>query len=184
MILLLSAVLGLIIGLLTGGSMKRARLYPLKGLALPVVAFLLKAGAAYLLTPQKGALLVCVLQYGLIFLFLLININRPIWPVFALLGSLCNFLVILLNGGCMPVSAALVNAQTGRMEQLAQNGIYAYCLANEKTKLAFLGDILRIGPAGMPFGFASIGDVVLCIGIAILFYQLVTSKPKDESRSV
>lgn len=181
MILLLSAVLGLTIGLLSGGSLKHARLYPLKGLALPVAAFLIKAGAAYLLRPQTGAILVCLLQYSLIFAFLLLNLKRPVWPVFALLGSLGNFLVILLNGGCMPVSAALVDAQTARMEQLVQNEIYAYCLANEQTKLVFLGDILRIGPAGMPFGFASIGDGILCVGIAILFFQLVKCRPKDRS---
>lgn len=181
MILLISAVLGLMVGLITGGSLRRARLYPLKGLALPIVAFLIKAGAAYFLPPQTGAILVCVLQYALIFAFLLLNFKRPVWPVFALLGSLCNFFVILLNGGCMPVSALLVGAQMERLEQLEQNGIYAYCLANEHTKLEFLGDILRIGPAGMPFGFASVGDVTLCIGIAILFYQLVKYKSNDQT---
>lgn len=177
MILLLSAILGLALGLLAGGSLARVRSYPLKGLLLPILALLIKAGAAYLLKPQFGAMLVCVLQYALIFLFLSLNYKRPVWPVFAFLGSLGNFLVILLNGGCMPVSAALIGSGSARLELLAQNRIYAYCLAGEQTKLPFFGDILRLGPAGVPFGFASAGDVLLCVGVLILFIQLVTYLP-------
>lgn len=179
MILLLSAVLGLGIGLLFGGSLARVRQYPLRGLLLPILALLLKAGASCVLPPQRGALIVCIAQYALIFAFLIVNFRRPVWPVLAFLGSLCNFLVIALNGGCMPVSAALTGIQAERLEQLAQNRVYAYCLANEQTKLSFLGDILRFGPAGMPLGFASVGDVLLCFGVLILFIQLVKGEKKE-----
>lgn len=173
MILLLSAVAGLLAGLLTGGSFKWMKLYPLRGLALPIAAFLVKTAAAYFLPPQRGAVLVCILQYALLFAFVLLNIRRAIWPALVFLGSLGNFLVILLNGGCMPVSAELLGSHTDRFSQLGQGGIYAYCLMNESTKLSFLGDILRVGPSGLPFGFASVGDVVLCAGVALLCYRLV-----------
>lgn len=177
MILLFSAALGLAVGLLSGGSLKRIRLYPLRGLLLPILALLMKSGASILFQPQKGALIVCMAQYALIFVFLLLNVRRPVWPAFVFLGSLGNFLVILLNGGCMPVSASLVGAQTQRLEQLAQNRIYAYCLASEQTKLPYLGDIFRLGSVGMPFGFASAGDLILCVGVLILFIQLVHYAP-------
>ena len=172
MILLISAALGLAIGLLTGGSLARMRQYPLRGLLLPILALLLKTGASLLFQPQQGASIVCIAQYALIFLFLAFNIRRPVWPAFVFFGSLGNFLVILLNGGCMPVSAELIGAQAERLEQLAQNRIYAYCLANEQTRLPYLGDILRLGPVGMPFGFASVGDLVLCVGVLILVIQM------------
>jgi len=181
MILLLSAVVGLAIGLLSGGTLTNIRQYPLKGLLLPVLALLLKAGAAYAFQPQKAAVLVCVLQYGLLFAFVLLNIRRPIWPIFVLLGTLSNFLVILLNGGRMPVSAALVGQLPQRLEALAQNQIYAYCLANEQTVLPSLGDVLRLGPAGTPFGFASIGDLILCLGVLTLCIQLLNASPKNSS---
>lgn len=183
MILLLSAVLGLAIGLLTGGSLARLRHSTLRGLLLPILALAMKTGASYLFEPQRGALVVCVLQYALIFLFVLLNIRRPAWPAFVFLGSLGNFLVILLNGGCMPVSAELVGAQAERLERLLENRIYAYCLANEQTRLPFLGDILRIGPAGMPFGFASAGDLVLCVGVLLLMIQLLHGAPEPEART-
>lgn len=176
MILLVSAALGLAIGLLTGGSLARMRQYPLRGLLLPILALLLKTGASFLFQPQEGARIVCIAQYALIFLFLALNIRRPVWPAFVFLGSLGNFLVILLNGGCMPVSAEQFGAQAERLEQLAQNRIYAYCLANEQTKLPYLGDILRLGPAGVPFGFASVGDLVLCAGVLVLMIQMAHNR--------
>ena len=179
MILLLSAVVGLAIGLLSGGSLANVRQYPLKGLLFPILALLLKAGAAYVFKPQQAAVLVCVLQYGLLFAFVLINIRRPLWPIFVLLGTLSNFLVILLNGGQMPVLAALAGQLPQRLEALAKNQIYAYGLANEQTKLPFLGDILRLGPAGTPFGFASIGDLILCAGVLTLCIQLLHAPPKS-----
>ncbi len=179
MILLLSAVLGLAIGLLSGGSLTSMRQYPLKGLLLPIIALVLKAGAAYVLKPQQAAVLVCLLQYGLLFSFVALNIRRPLWSIFVFIGTFCNFLVILLNGGRMPVSAALIGQLPQRLEALAQNRIYAYTLLNEQTVLPFLGDVIRIGPAGTPFGFASAGDFVLCVGVLILCIQLVHASPKN-----
>jgi len=49
----------------------------------------------------------------------------------------------------------------------------------ENTRLSILGDILRVGPSGLPFGFASIGDVILCAGIAVLCFRLV-KQPRIE----
>ena len=46
MILLGFAALGLIVGLLTGGSLRALAHYPLKALLLPIAAYALKAGAA------------------------------------------------------------------------------------------------------------------------------------------
>lgn len=172
MILLLFAALGLLIGLASGGSLRGVARYPVKGLILPVVALALKAGAARSLPPQAGAALVCLLQYALLFAFLLWNHRRPLWPLFVFFGTLFNMLVIVTNGGCMPVAASLLGGAADRLAQLAAGRIYAYCLMDGTTKLAFLGDIIRIGPAGLPIGFASAGDMLLGIGAAILAFSM------------
>lgn len=172
MMLLLFAALGIIAGLVSGGSLRGFGRYTLSGVLLPVVAYLLKAGAARLLVPQTGAGLVCLVQYSLLFVFLLCNHRRPVWPLFAFAGTLMNFFVIVLNGGCMPVSASLLGGASERLSQLAQGRIYAYCLADASTRLPFLGDVIRLGAPGMPLGYASIGDVVLCLGVGILFWQM------------
>jgi hypothetical protein len=175
MILLVFALLGFLLGLLSGGSLRNVSRYPLYGALLPVAAFLLKAGAAWLFVPQTGALIVCLIQYILLFLFILLNHRRPAWPLFAFGGTMLNFLVIVLNGGCMPVAAGLAGDAGERLTLLAEGRIYAYCLMDESTRLAFLGDVIRIGPAGMPLGFASIGDILLSLGVAILCWQMTKS---------
>lgn len=176
MILLVFAALGLLIGLLTGGSLRGLSQYPLKGLLLPVGALLIKAGAAQFFTPQTGALAVCLVQYAMILLFVFLNLRRPVWPAFVGLGSLLNLLVIAFNGGCMPVAASLLEGAGERMTLLAEGRIYAYCLMDGATRLPFLGDVIRIGPVGVPLGFASAGDVALCVGVAILVYQMTKAR--------
>lgn len=183
MMLLFFSVTGLIIGLLTGGSLRGIARYPLKGVLLPVIALLLKAGAAALFAPQTGAVAVSLLQYLLVFLFLFLNRRSIIWPAVVFVGSLLNLLVVALNGGCMPVDAALLGDATQRLALLQSGRIYAYCLMDESTRLPFLGDIIRLGPAGIPLGFASIGDIILCAGVALLAFCMTKAKlPADENR--
>jgi len=184
MIMIIFALLGLLLGLLTGGSFKALSRYPLRGLLLPILALLIKAGAARLFTPQTGALAVCFLQYALLFAFLLMNHKRPVWPLFVFFGSMMNLLVISLNKGCMPVSAALLEGATERLIQLSQNRIYAYSLMDATTRLPFLGDVIRLGPAGIPIGFASAGDIVLCVGMAILLFQMTKRTAKREASGI
>lgn len=182
MILLGFAVLGLLVGLLTRGSLNVLSRYPLTGLWLPIAAYALKAGAALLLTPQRGAVVVAILQYGLLFLFLLLNLRRPVWPLFAFAGTLLNFLVIVSNGGCMPVSPSLLGEAGTRLTQLAQGQVYAYCPMNAATRFSALGDIIRIGSANRPLGFASIGDLLLGLGVGILCWQM-TRKREEPARA-
>ncbi len=172
MILLIFAATGLALGLVTGGSIRCLARYPLKGVLLPIAALLLKAAASMFLKPQTGAVAVSLIQYALIFIFLFLNRKRPLWPLFVWIGSLLNLLVIALNGGCMPVAASLLGNATQRLEQLGGGQIYAYCLMDETTRLPFLGDVIRVGPAGVPIGFASVGDVVLCVGVALLLFMM------------
>lgn len=181
MMLLLFAAIGIIAGLICGGSFRGFGRYALSGVLLPVAAYLLKALAARLLVPQTGAVLVSLLQYNLLFGFLLSNHRRPIWPLFAFAGTLMNFLVIVLNGGCMPVSAAALGVGSERLARLAEGRIYAYCLQDGTTRLSMLGDIIRLGTPNMPLGYASIGDVVLCIGVGILFWQMMRAGKKQDS---
>ncbi len=183
MMLLLFAALGIVAGLICGGSLRGFGRYTLSGVLLPVAAYLLKALAAMLLVPQTGAVLVSLLQYSLLFVFLLCNRRRPVWPLFAFAGTMMNFLVIVLNGGCMPVSASALGTGSERLAQLAQGRIYAYCLQDGTTRLPFLGDIIRLGSPDMPLGYASIGDVVLCIGIGILFWQITRAGKEKNAQA-
>ena len=182
MILLTFAIIGIVLGLLFGGRFSCCTKYQLKGLILPIGALLVKAGASYLLQPQTGAVVVSIIQYALIFGFLLMNIKHIGWALLIFSGSLFNFLVILLNGGCMPVSESLMVAGSVRAQQLVAGNIYAYTKITPQTALPFLGDVIRVGPRGVPFGFASIGDILLGIGVALLFFQMLRCNIKGKDR--
>ena len=176
MILLVCAFLGTFLGLIFGGSLRGIGQYALRGIWLPIAAFVLKAGAAAWLAPQSGAMIVCLVQYILLFVFLLLNYRRPVWPLFAFTGTRVNFLVIACNCGCMPVAPSLLTGAGERVTQLANGQIYAYCVATEATHLPYLADIIRIGSATNPLGYASIGDIVLSVGVGILCWQM-TQQP-------
>lgn len=184
MMLLGFATLGILAGLIRGGSLRGLGRYAISGAILPVAAYLLKAAASVLLVPQTGAIVVCLTQYSLLFLFILRNHRRPVWPLLAFAGTMMNFLVIVLNGGCMPVASALLDGGA-RLNQLTQGRIYAYCLMDENTRLPMFGDVIRLGAAGQTLGYASIGDVVLCLGVGILFFQMTRtgSTPNRELKS-
>ncbi|MBA4348053.1 MAG: hypothetical protein C0413_04295 [Clostridiales bacterium] len=66
---------------------------------------------------------------------------------------------------------------------MAEGQIYAYCLADKTTRLPLLGDVIRFGSAGNPLGFASIGDILLCIGVGILFWQMTKAEKKQPAVS-
>lgn len=175
------AAIGILAGLLSGGMLRGLARYALRGVWIPLFAYLLKGGASLLLTPQTGAVAIALMQYSLLFLFILLNVRRPVWPLLAFAGTMMNFLVIVLNGGCMPVNAALLQG-TERLAQLKTGGIYAYCLISESTRLPMLGDVIRLGVGKSTIGFASIGDIVLCIGVGILFWQMTRTVKRTKQR--
>ena len=170
MIQLACVALGFAAGLLTGGSLRNAAEYPLRGLALPALAYAVKMGAALLLNPQTGAAIVCCVQYGLLASFFLLNARAFLWPGVSFTGAFLNFLVILLNGGCMPVAARLLTDGPARAQQLAAGRVYAYTVVDAHTVLPFLGDVLALGTRARTFGFASVGDLLLCVGVGALCF--------------
>ncbi len=103
------------------------------------------------------------------------------------LGILLNFLVILANGGSMPVSIAgaeRLGLPTDPALFHQQYGA-ANILQSEGARLWFLGDII-VSPPFLPAKVISVGDAVLAIG-AFVFCQKVMVGPftaKSSSPSV
>jgi hypothetical protein len=94
-------------------------------------------------------------------------------PICAAAGM--NFAVIALNGGAMPVSAHVLESAAGTRlaAQLASGEIFAYAPVTDSTRLVFLGDVLALEPFGRLLGFASIGDLVLGVGAAMLCFTML-----------
>ena len=87
-------------------------------------------------------------------------------------AALMNFLVISFNGFRMPVAENLYLDTQGEMAgyvgALSKNEIFRYTLMTPKTVFPFFGDIIYVPVFG---GFASIGDVLLAVGLAFIIVR-------------
>jgi len=168
MIWLGALMLGLVAGLLTGGSIDNfARIkfrWPLIVLAGVVVREIV------LLTPfgrVEGAEYVYVAALAAIVAWTILHFDRlpGIWFVTA--GGLLNLTVILANGGRMPVAADLAGSL------LSRGTIGQYTLMGAGTNLSFLGDWISIGPTREAY---SPGDLVIALGIVLVVFWGVRSQ--------
>lgn len=115
MVLLAFILCGLAAGLACGGSLRAMAQHNIALLWLPVAAYLCKAAGPYAarLFPAFASyapLAVCLLHYGLLFIFVAANLRRGVWSFVFGAGAGMNFAVIALNGGAMPVSAHVLES--------------------------------------------------------------------------
>ena len=170
MLLVASAVGGLLAGLVTGGSLPallRLRLrWPLVVVAALSVRLLGMSGplATSPLTPflfpaALTALLVWALWHR--------RVLRGVWVVAA--GLLVNLGVVVANGGRMPVAGAAVKSSSS----LARHGVWGqYLLATSSTPAPWLGDWIQVPPP-LNVVFREVyspGDLVVCCGLALVFF--------------
>jgi len=94
--------------------------------------------------------------------FLHIRRMRGVWVVAA--GAALNLLVVVANGGRMPVAPALAGVLVQR------NHLGQYVLMGPNTNLNWLGDwITASWPVGIP-GAYSPGDLVVAVGIGVVAF--------------
>jgi hypothetical protein len=99
--------------------------------------------------------------------FLIRNMTREhsirIGLIFLLIGWMLNASVIALNGA-MPLSIRAYRA-SGQTETPTprQGGFFKIELADNKTRLGFLGDVIPVHPIGQ---VVSVGDLFLVLGAA------------------
>jgi hypothetical protein len=126
----------------------------------------------------------------ILIVFSLFNIRKiSFWPITA--GFLLNALVILLNGGWMPISPAMVQYLTnGKLEatwQLGERLAYSkdIVLAPEMTRLWFLSDRFTL-PVWINYRVAfSPGDILIFIGVIWLLWSLggIKNETKKEKQN-
>lgn len=120
------------------------------------------------------------LSYLLIFIGLIYNFNRKSM-ILVFIGALLNYIVIVANGGQMPVSGSGLSllGMEQYLEVLKSNSVITHTLINDSTNLYFLGDIIPT-PKFYPFPkMISIGDVFLGIGIFALIQNGMLRRVKD-----
>ena len=178
MILLLALAVSLLVAFLRGGSLRNLADFHLDWGWLAGLALALQIGAVYWATGdrylylQRGALVVSSL------LLLPVVWRNRRSPGLALigLGLVLNLVVMVANGGFMPITPEAVARIEHQHLIVQQNGLErmsgskGIVLPKEETALWVLSDILIIPP---PFPVASafsLGDALVAVG-AFIFLQ-------------
>lgn len=185
-------LLGIVAGILAKGRLKHIENIHFKLWYLIVIAgileFVFNVIRSQKLTPfwqivDDHVFWLKVLIYGLLLIGLIVNIKMP-GVVFATLGTVLNGVVILLNGGRMPVSIAGIEdmIKTVYIKRLESGDDLAHVLLTDDTKVPILADIIHIKP---PYPLAktiSVGDILLCIGIAVFVWSVMRGKQSKKSQ--
>lgn len=185
MIYFISLALGLIIGKMIGGKFSNLLNVRLRNIWIVLSAFLLQTALRFIY--RNGSL-----DSNFIFLFL----NFVIYVMLGLgfwfnrhylgmcimgIGMMLNAIVILSNGGKMPVDAYLLEGHVPGeiMEVLASGMDPAHSLITDTTNIAFLADIIKPPPVLRYLNLVvSIGDLFIALGILVLIVELLRGRFK------
>jgi hypothetical protein len=188
MILLLAVLAGLLVGLgLAYWHRQPYSLPSIQAIWLAVVAFLPQLFIAYLpgtrwLFNDGFASLIFLASLTLFFVFAWLNRRLPGMPIL-IFGLLLNLVVIVANGGWMPITPHTAGLLTGKdvlqfMHVGSRFGEKDILLPAENIQLEFLADRFLL-PAWLPYKVAfSLGDVLIGAGA---FWLLVKPTAKLDS---
>lgn len=183
----LAIVLGITAGLFVGGKISNILDFRIKRAWLIILAFLILAisqsmSARGFKIASDNALIIhaivfCMLLAGFYF-------NRRYRGMLAI-GSGCalNLIVIMLNGGRMPVSLEVLET-AGLVEaaEMVKSGLdLRHCVLDAGARLPFLADIICLPPFwGFMMRVASIGDLIVVAGLLIVAFEIVKGGFKSE----
>jgi len=194
MILLLAVLAGFLVGLSRSCLYKQAYLGPnLQAVWFAVVAFLPQLFIAYMPTTRQLlndglASLSLLVSLSLFFVFAWFNRRLPGMPIL-IFGLLLNFVVIVANGGWMPISPHTANLLAGKdvlqfVNLGSRFGEKDILLPVQNIHLEFLADRFLL-PAWFPYKVAfSLGDVLISVGAFWLLAQPVLEKKSLDKESV
>lgn len=174
----------LIVGKIRGGRFSNIASGEIRGWYFIGASFLIEFGAVYLALKgvkivTDGIFFIHFISYISLFCGLYMNLDKySFWIITA--GVLLNFIVIMANGGKMPVSGDALRfaGLYQNLVDIGQGRIVTHTLMNASTKLRFLGDVLPLPKYYPRPKVYSIGDILLAIGVFIYLQQLMLGKSK------
>ena len=120
-----------------------------------------------------------VVTYAALLAFVVANVAQPGFAI-AALGCGLNAVVIIANGGRMPVSLASWTATGQSAEDLTRDGVYNNVVLAHDAHLGWLGDVFPL-PQMVPLANSlSIGDLLILLGVVTFAFR--ASLPPATSR--
>lgn len=178
MILLVAVGFALVIGLIRGGSLRRMADLPLRWGWVAVLALALQLFLVYRPTGSQGGPLnprSWLLTLSYLLLFFVVWGNRSLSGMVVVgMGLVLNFVVIMANGGFMPITPeALKRAGHANLAPTLESGALVkgtkdIVLTREETRLWILSDIFVL-PSPLPLASAfGLGDLFIALGVFVL----------------
>jgi len=185
-------IISILVSLFRRGKLNNLAQISLKRIELILLAFLIQAGLIFLGT-RKVKFVLDYSSYALIFSYVVLlmavwyNKNLKGMKIITL-GIIFNFIVIIANGGHMPVLlSSLYRVGLDDFALILKEGSYVtHTLITEKTLCAFLADVI---PLPSPFpdpSVISFGDFLMFCGVFSLFQNAMLEKdqnPEDRSQN-
>jgi MFS transporter, DHA3 family, macrolide efflux protein len=176
--------LGLVLGLVAGGHLRNLAYIRLHRLGLLVAAVLLRYSTEAALNAGVGVVdtlrvPLLAFSFGLLLLALWPNRGYPGMSL-AFVGILLNAIVIVVNGGYMPIwapSLALAGLTPADVTSAIHYILPASLDANFLLHLGPFGDVIPI-PLPIIQNVASIGDVFVTLGLAFFLFAGVVRIPQ------
>jgi MFS family permease len=177
--------LGLVLGLLAGGSLLNLGSIRLRRLGLLVVALALRVATEFLLNAGVGIVdtlrvPLFAVSFGLLLAALWVNRGYPGFSL-AFIGTASNAIVILVNGGYMPIWEPALNAAGMTVADVQSAIHYVVPPPLDANFLLHLGPLADVIPIPVPFleNVASIGDIFITAGLAFFLFAGVVRVPQE-----
>jgi len=164
-------IISIIIGLLRNGKLSSLSQIPLKRIELIVLACLIQGGLIFLGSRNIKFVLdysSYMIIFSYIVLLLAVWYNKKLKGIKIIaLGIIFNFIVIVANGGHMPVLlSSLYKAGLNDFALVLKEGTYVtHTLITEKTLFGFLADVLPLSPPFPDPSVVSVGDFFMFYGV-------------------
>ncbi len=164
-------IISIIIGLLRKGKLSSLSQISLKRTELLVLAFLIQAGLTFLGSRKIEFVLnysSYVLGFSYVVLLIAACYNKALKGMKIItLGIAFNFMVIVANGGRMPISlGGLYKAGLSDIAIILSEGSHVtHTLITEKTLFRFLADVIPLSPPFPDPSVVSVGDFLMFFGV-------------------
>ena len=182
-------IISIIIGLLRNGKLSSLSQISLNRIELIVLACLIQVGIIFL-GSKKVKFVLDYSSYMIIFSYIVLLLavwyNKKLKGIKIItLGIIFNFIVIVANGGHMPVLlGSLCKAGLNDFALVLKEGNYVtHALITEKTLFRFLADVIPLPPPFPDPSVVSVGDFLLFYGVFSLIQNAMLKKENSEIRS-
>jgi hypothetical protein len=182
-------IISIIIGLLRNGKLGSLSQISLKKTELIVLACLIQGGIIFLGSRNIKFVLdhsSYMIIFSYIVLLLAVWYNKNLKGInFVSLGIIFNFMVIVANGGHMPVLlSSLYKAGLNDFALVLKEGTYVtHTLITEKTLFRFLADVIPLSPPFPDPSVVSVGDFLMFYGVFSLIQNAMLKRQNSEIRS-